>query len=84
MELHEKIYAFEARYSQGRHCRDISKLIPSGLTEAVDEWYVNSDGYWLYVKEGWTAYDGGSDVCHTIHEYTVEDLKSAIKTIRRE
>ena len=60
--------------------------IPKRLEDAVDFVDLRSNGeddpYWIFLKEGWVSYDGGSD-CGTIHERTVKDLKAAIKTIRR-
>ena len=82
MEWWEKEVAYEKAYSSGRQAKDLWKYIPEKLTEAVDETDVDLDGYWIYLKEGWLAYDGGED-CKQIHEYTITDLKAAIKTIRK-
>lgn len=81
MNWTEKEYAWERTYESGRIARDIEKYIPQRLSIAVSFTSIG-DGYWIYLNDGWEAYDGGSD-CHTIHEYRISDLKDAIKTIRR-
>ena len=79
----EKSYYFEKRYFQGRYSKDLWKYIPNNIVDAVNDVYVNQDGYWIGLHPGYTAYDGGVEG-HTIHEYLIEDLKQAIKTIREE
>lgn len=68
-------------YRAGRQAKNIWKYIPrsvSGVTNAFSD----SDGYWVWLDEDHVAYDGGED-CGIIHEYTIADLKEAIKTIRK-
>lgn len=64
--------------------------IPKRLEDAVEfvtyrasygNSFNDSDKYWIYLNEGWVAYDGGED-CRTIHENSIKALKAAIKTIR--
>lgn len=61
------------------------QCIPDKFIKAVEDVYIspNEDDkkYWIYLKEGWVAYDGGDD-CGIILEDTIKDLKAAIKTIR--
>ena len=60
----------------------IMKYIPKGKREAIDEAYRDSDGYWIYLKEGWNA-DRMDWNCHTIHEDTIKDLRYQIAGIAR-
>lgn len=83
MEWYEKEDQWERTLSAGRQVKDIWKYIPSRLIDAVNETEIDIDGYWVYLADGYVAYDGGED-CTTIHEYNVSDLKAAIKTIRKE
>lgn len=85
MEWFEKEAAYDELYRQGRQAKDIYKYIPEKFREGVTEAFSDSDGYWIWLDHeigGWVAYDGGED-CGMIHEYTIADLKAAIKTIRR-
>lgn len=81
----EKQYEFEKRFHEGRIVSDIWKYIPSNKREGITNAFADSDGYWIWLDHeegGWVAYDGGED-CGTIHEFTIADLKEAIKTIRK-
>lgn len=73
---------FETRFNQGNRSYDISKYIPKKLYDAgaIQHACIDSDGYWIYLNEGWHAYDGADD-CATIHECTIKDLKDAVKGI---
>jgi hypothetical protein len=75
----EKEAAFEAAYASGRCAKDLWKYIPKKLQEAVDYVDVDSDGYWIYLAEGWCMDDE-----RIIHCHTIEDLKADIKRIRKE
>lgn len=75
----EKEFRFE---NNSRPATNLWKYIPERLKSAVDECSTDSDGYWVYLENGYVAYDGGED-CWVIHEYTITDLKAAIKTIRK-
>ena len=74
---HEKEESFDYR---SRKSADLWQYIPKKFYPAVDHVTIDSDGYWVYLEEGWSAYDHGSD-CGVIHEYTIAGLKEAIKTI---
>lgn len=76
----DKATAFESVYQRGRVAR-VWDYIPNRKMAAIDDATTDTDGYWIYLNDGWTAYDGGED-CGIIHEYNVKDLKDAIKTIR--
>ena len=78
----EKEYDYEQLYASGRQAKNIWKYIPASISFRVAEAFSDSDGYWIYLDSRSTAYDGGED-CGVIHEYTIADLKDAIKTIRR-
>lgn len=72
-------------YRGGRQAIDIWKYIPKKVREGVTDAFSDCDGYWIYLDHeegGWVAYDGAED-CGGIHEYTIADLKEAIKTIRK-
>lgn len=76
---------YENAYRAGRIAEDIWKYIPAKCSEGVTNAFADSDGYWVWLDHevgGWVAYDGGED-CGIIHEYTIKDLREAIKTIRR-
>lgn len=73
---------YEAVYASGRQAKNLWKYIPEKLAEAVDETVTDTDGYWIYLNDGYVAYDGAED-CKIIHEYNVANLKAAIKTIRK-
>lgn len=62
---------------------DISKYIPKKLYKAgaIQDAFVDSDGYWIWLNDGWYSYDAADD-CGMVHEYTIKDLKCAIKQIR--
>ena len=83
MEWWEKEEAFESVYSKGRQAKNLWRYIPDKISKAVEETDVDPDGYWIYLNDGYVAYDGGED-CHIIHEYNITDLKKAIKTIIKE
>ena len=74
--------AYADRWSAGRVSKDVWKYVPDRAKPGVSNAFADSDGYWVWLWEDWTAYDGGED-CGTIHEYTVSGLKEAVKTIRK-
>ena len=78
----DKAGDFERSYYAGRCARNLWAYIPERFADAVDETAIDADGYWIYLKEGYTSQDGGED-CRTIHDYTISGLKAAIKTIRK-
>lgn len=78
----DKEREWEWRYYSGRYCRNLWKYIPQKVEDGIDEIGVDYDGYWIYLKEGWTSLDGGED-CGIIHDYTIDGIKDAVSTIRR-
>ena len=82
MEWFNKEVRFSEAYSSGKTCRNLWRYIPKKLHIAVADCNTDFDGYWIWLDEGWSAYDHGSD-CGTIHEYNIKDLKEAIKTISK-
>lgn len=72
-------------FRQGRISSDLWKYIPRRVLPGVADAFADSDGYWIFLDHesgGWVAYDGDED-CGLIHEYTISDLRAAIKTIRK-
>lgn len=84
MDWADKEASYSRRWSKGTQCRCPEKYIPMRLIKAgaVGLVCVDADGYWIYLTEGWTAYDGGED-CGVIHDYLITDLKESIRSIRR-
>ena len=81
-EWWEKEQAFEDAFRAGRVTKNIWRYIPAWITCHVAAAYVDSDGYWRFLEDELTAYDGGGD-CSVIHCYTIADLKADLKTVRR-
>ncbi len=77
MNWFDKESSFESRTNRAG---DIWRYIPKSKYESISDARIESDGYWIYLNDGFTAYDGGED-CGIIHEFTVADLREAIKTI---
>lgn len=80
-EWWEKEEAFERTFNAGKAATFLWKYIPKKLEPAIAGCTTNSDGYWVYLEEGWRAYDLAED-CGQIHVYTIADLKEDLKTIR--
>ena len=78
----EKEENYYRRWRAGSVVNDLWQYIPDKLSEAVTDAIVLSDGYWVYLGNGWTAYDGAED-CGMIHVYTIADLKADLKTVRK-
>lgn len=77
--------AYAEAFRRGTYARDLWKYIPRNKLDGVTNAFSDSDGYWIWLDHeggGYVAYDGGDD-CGTIHEYTIADLRAAIKTIRK-
>ena len=77
----EKEETYEELFRAKRQATNIWKYIPKSKLSGVTNAFSDSDGYWVWLDEDHVAYDGGED-CGMIHEYTIADLKAAIKTIR--
>ena len=78
-EWWEKELQFESIFASGRYAKNLWKYIPERLVEAIDDVSVDSDGYWIYLNDGWNE-DGE----RTIHVYTINDIKNAIKGIQKD
>lgn len=83
MKYENKEDAYARMYEAGRQATDIWKYIPEKHMESVTDAFSDSDGYWIWLEDGFVAYDGAED-CRQIHEYNITDLKEAIKTIRKQ
>lgn len=79
MSFADEEYRFEQRYENGNYCRDIWDLIPKKLYEAISDATVDSDGYWIYIAEGYNM-DGD----RIIHSYTVSGIKEDLKRITKD
>jgi len=57
------------------------KYIPKKYQEAVEDFeYDPLDKYWVYLKDEYISTATGT---HTIHEYTIQELKKSFKTIKK-
>ena len=81
-DWYEKAEEYDDRYKVNKQATNIWKYIPQKKKEYVTDAFSNSDGYWIWLDEEHVAYDGAED-CGMIHEFTIADLKDAIKTIRK-
>ena len=78
----EKEERYSRQYAAGKVSTNLWKYIPYKHWRGIFNAYSDADGYWITLDSTYTAYDGGED-CGIIHEYTIADIKDAIKTIRR-
>lgn len=60
----------------------ILKYIPQKKREAVVDAFKDSDGYWIFLRDGWEASNMDSG-CHIIHEDTIKELRYQISGIIR-
>lgn len=60
----------------------IMKYIPKTKHEAIRECFRDSDGYWIYLNDGWNADRMDSD-CRVIAEDTISQLRYQISGISR-
>ena len=60
----------------------IMKYVPKSKTEAIEEAWIDCDGMWIVLKDGWNA-DRMDSNCHTIHEDTIKDLRYQVAGIRK-
>ena len=51
-------------------------IIPKKYVERVEEYYKDSDGWWIYLNRGWCWDDKG---LHTIHEDTQKEALFALR-----
>ena len=61
---------------------DLMKYIPKSKRDAIRDIFRDSDGYWIFLKEGWNA-DRMDQECRVIHEDYISDLKYQIAGIKR-
>jgi hypothetical protein len=61
---------------------DLMKYIPKSKREAIRDIFHDSDGYWIFLKEGWNA-DRMDSECRVIHEDFISDLRYQIAGIRK-
>ena len=76
----ERGFLFEKKFHEGKCSKDIDRYIPSKAWDAIDGTEADDTGYWIFLASGYRAYDHFED-CRVIHEYTISELKEAIKTI---
>lgn len=60
----------------------IMKYIPKSKLEAISDAWIDSDGMWITLKDGWNA-DRMDYDCHVIHEDTIKWLRWQIAGIRK-
>ena len=61
---------------------DLMKYIPKSKRQAIRDSFHDSDGYWIFLKEGWNA-DRMDSECRVIHEDFISDLRYQIAGIRK-
>ena len=44
-----------------------------------DDWYRDSDGYWVHLQKGWQI--APHTACHTLHEINVQDILLAARHV---
>ena len=59
----------------------IMKYVPKSKKEAIYSAWIDSDGMWIMIKEGWIADRSCAD--RTIHEDYVKDLRWQIAGIKK-
>ena len=60
----------------------IMKYVPKSKIEAIKDAWIDDDGMWIVLKEGWNA-DRTDAECRTIHEDNIKDLRYQIAGIRK-
>lgn len=60
----------------------ITKYIPVSKWDAIRDAWIDEDGIWITLEDGWNADRMDSD-CRTIHEDTIRDLRYQIAGIRK-
>ena len=60
----------------------IMKYIPKSKIDAVSTAWIDDDGMWIILKEGWSA-DRMDSNCRTIHEEYIKDLRYQIAGIAK-
>ena len=62
--------------------KTILKYIPKSKLDGIESCFRDSDGIWIWLKDGWNA-DRMDTNCHVIHEDCIKDLKYQIAGIRK-
>lgn len=60
----------------------IMKYVPKSKLDAIEDAWIDEDGMWIVLKDGWNA-DRMDQDCQTIHEDTVRWLRWQIAGISR-
>lgn len=60
----------------------IMKYIPKSKVAAIQDAYIDQDGYWIALHDGWNA-DRMDFDCRTIHEDSIQELRYQIAGIRK-
>lgn len=58
--------------------RYLDQLRADPRVASVSDERATDDGYWVALNPGWLSETNG---CQTVHEYTVEALRRAMKTV---
>lgn len=48
--------------------------------DKATEYYADSDGHWIYLKDGWQAPSTG---CGTLREHTVKEMLSQLRSLEQ-
>lgn len=56
-----------------------NKYIPKKYRDYIEDVYKDIDGYWIELKP---SYVSTTTECSTIHELTIKELKSELKSIK--
>lgn len=60
----------------------IMKYVPKGKLDSIKTAWIDSDGYWIVLKDNYNA-DYMDSNCRTIHEDTIPELRYQMKGIRK-
>lgn len=80
LEWEEKWQIFSDRFYAGKVSEDLYNYIPLKYWDAIYHVNVDEDGYWVWLKSGYRAYDHAED-CGYIREFRICDIKGALKGI---
>ena len=57
------------------------RYVPKKFHIAISDIFKDSDGYWIFLKDGWLD---SVNQCHVIHTDTIAELKEEIRLIEKE
>ena len=60
--------------------KNIMKYVPKRLKEAVRKAFSDSDGYWIFLKDGYIDTNMGTRVLHC---ETIQQLRDDLKNVER-